>query len=246
MDAALYEQHAELEQEHWWFVARRAIIGTVLDHHLERGADRRLLDVGCGTGGMLPLLAQFGTVSGIEGEPLAVEHCRAAFGRFDVQLGQVPSDVPHDGSFDLVSAFDVIEHIDDDVEALAALRAAVRPGGLIVVTVPALPWLWSAHDDLNGHKRRYTRQSLTAALTRAGVEVAALSYFNTVLLPAVAAARLVQHLRPRPAAPHSDFRMPTRWVNRALTRAMASERGLVARGGLPIGVSLVAVATPAR
>lgn len=244
MDLELYEQHARLEHDHWWFVARRAIIGAVLDRHLRPATDRRLLDVGCGTGGMLPLLARFGTVTGIEGEPIAFERCRASFAQIDVRLGQVPADVPADGSFDVVSAFDVIEHIDDDVGALAALRSAVRPDGLVVVTVPALPWLWSDHDDVNGHKRRYTRRRLLASFEQAGLEVTAISYFNTVLLPLVAAARLGQRLRRRPVTPHSDFTMPPRWLNRALTSLMAGERSAVAGRGLPLGVSLIAVAAP--
>jgi SAM-dependent methyltransferase len=166
MDRSLYEEHALLESDHWWFVARRSILSTVLARHLpETPGPRRILDVGCGTGGMLPMLASFGEVSGIEGEELAVEHCAAAFGQFDVRRGDIPDDVPDDGSFDVATAFDVIEHTDDDLGALRALRAAVHPGGTVVVTVPALSWLWSDHDVVNGHKRRYTRATLLDVVT---------------------------------------------------------------------------------
>jgi SAM-dependent methyltransferase len=242
MESELYEEHAALERDQWWFVARRRILEVVLARHLPPLAERRILDVGCGTGGMLPMLSHFGLVSGIEGEPMAVERCRSAFGEFDVRQGEIPGDVPSDGTFDVVTAFDVIEHIDDEAAALESLRSAVRPGGTVVVTVPALSWLWSDHDVVNGHKRRYTRGSLMGAIHRAGLELDHISYFNTVLLPVVAVARLAQRVRARPVALHSDFTMPSAGLNRLLTTAMSSERSLVSRRGLPIGVSLVAVA----
>ena len=138
MERSLYEEHALLERDQWWFVARRAILETILTRHLADTPDRRILDVGCGTGGMLPLLSRFGTVSGMESEPVAVEHCRTTFGDFNVQQGEIPIDVPADGSFDVVTAFDVIEHVDDDLGALESFRAALRPGATAVITVPAL------------------------------------------------------------------------------------------------------------
>lgn len=244
MDISLYEDHARLEEDHWWFVARRAIISEVFRRHLPTSTDLRVLDVGCGTGGMLPMLGGLGHVVGLEGEPLAVEHCRAAHADFDVRLGDIPTDVPSDGSFDLVTAFDVIEHITDDDGAVGSFRGALKPSGVLVVTVPALAWLWSDHDVVNGHKRRYARRSLADVLSGAGFRVVHLSYFNTILLPAVAAARLAQRLRPRPVLPRSDFTMPSERVNRLLTRLMSSEAPIAARRGLPLGVSLVAVAVP--
>jgi SAM-dependent methyltransferase len=242
MDARLYEEHALLERDHWWFVGRRDILRTVLARHLPPRESRRILDVGCGTGGMLPMLADFGTVEGLEGEPAAVQHCHTAYSSFPVRLGSIPADVPADGAFDVASAFDVIEHLDDDVSALSAMRSAVRPGGTIVVTVPALQWLWSDHDRVNGHRRRYSRSTLVAALRSAKLQVVHLSYFNTLLLPIVAASRLIERLRRAQAEPQSDFSMPRHSVNRALTRTFRLERSVAARAGWPIGVSLVAIA----
>ena len=243
MEREVYDEHASLEHDHWWFVGRRAIVDAVLTRHLPPVADRQILDVGCGTGGMLPLLSTFGLVRGIEAEPLAVEHCRSAFGQFEVRLGSIPSEVPADGSIDVVTAFDVIEHIEDDLAALRSFREALGPEGAVVVTVPALGWLWSDHDVVNGHQRRYTRRRLIDVAQRAGFLVEHVSYFNTALLPIVAAARLAHRLRTRPVAPHSDFTMPPAWANSALTRVMGSERGIVSRTGLPVGVSLIAVLT---
>lgn len=242
MQRELYEEHALLERDQWWFVARRAIIEAVLTRHLPIATDRQILDVGCGTGGMLPMLARFGHVSGIEGDAAAVEHCQEVFTEFEVRQGEIPTDVPSAGTLDVVTAFDVIEHIEDDLVALQSLRAAVRPGGAVVVTVPALSWLWSDHDVVNGHQRRYSRRRLMDVIRRADLDLAHVSYFNTVLLPTVAVARMAQRLRQPAVTPHSDFTMPGAWLNRVLTRTMASERSLVCRRGLPIGVSLVAVA----
>jgi SAM-dependent methyltransferase len=244
MERELYEEHAALERDHWWFVGRRAIVQRVLAHHLPPRADRRLLDVGCGTGGMLPLLSTFGQVRGIEAEPYAVEQCHAAYGAFDVTRGEIPAAVPADGGVDVVTAFDVIEHIDDDVGALRSLRAALAADGRAVVTVPALEWLWSDHDVVNGHRRRYTRGRLSDVVERAGLEVVHVSYFNTLLLPMVAGSRLAQRLRPRGPEARSDFSMPSPRLNRVLARVLASEGGVVARRGLPVGVSLVLVARP--
>jgi len=242
MQPELYEQHARLERDHWWFVARRSIIERVLAEHLPNATDRQILDVGCGTGGMLPMLAHFGSVRGLEGEPLAVAQCHETFEEFDVRQGEIPVDVPADGALDVATSFDVIEHIPGDQAALDSLRTAVRPGGTVVLTVPALMWLWSDHDVVNGHQRRYTRATLMDVIDRAGLELLHVSYFNTVLLPMVAAARLAQRVRKPAVVPHSDFEMPSPWINRVLTRLMSAERSVVPRRGLPIGVSLVAVA----
>lgn len=246
MDPKLYQEHAELEADHWWFVARRMIVSEVLDEFV--GAShgrRRILDAGCGTGGMLPMLARYGEVTGVEPEPAAVEQCRARFSDFDVRVGSVPEGVVGSGTYDLVTAFDVIEHIDDDEGALRGLASVLAAGGTLLVTVPALAWLWSDHDVLNGHHRRYDRRGLLAVLEGAGLEVVHASYFNTVLLPVVAAARVAQRVRPSKAEVDmtSDFSMPGPRMNRLLTRVMGAERRVVARRGLPIGVSLIAVAT---
>jgi SAM-dependent methyltransferase len=242
VDRSLYDEHAALERDQWWFVSRRAIILRVLRAHLGVQQDRQILDVGCGAGGMLPMLAELGTVEGLEPDGASVEHAHETFAGFTVRQGRLPEDIPADARFDVVTAFDVIEHIEDDLSAVVAMRHAARSHGTVVVTVPALPWLWSEHDDLNGHHRRYTEATLRSVLTRAGLHVRHLSHYNTALLPAVAGARLVQRLRPAPEATSSDLSMPPPLLNRLLRRIMSSEAPLAATRGLPLGVSLIAVA----
>lgn len=244
MDAAVYRAHAELERDHWWFVGRRAVVAEVIARHVGPERARLILDVGCGTGGMLPLLARYGTVTGLEPEPYAVEHARRQPGDVEVIQGRVPDDVPSDARYDLVTAFDVIEHLEDDIGALRAMAAASRPGGTVLVTVPAEPLLWSEHDVANGHFRRYRRRDLVGAMEQAGLTLSLVSGFNAVFLPPIAAIRLVRrlHTGARPGRSDFDLGVPPRPVNRVLARVLGGERKLVAGRGLPIGVSLIAVA----
>jgi 2-polyprenyl-3-methyl-5-hydroxy-6-metoxy-1,4-benzoquinol methylase len=253
MDAVLYQQHSELERTHWWFRARRQIITDVLRRTVvpTGGDDRRILDVGCGTGGMLGALAEFGTVTGMEMEPDAVAWARQQMDGtgIDVMQGSLPEGIPPK-AWDLITAFDVIEHLDDDGAVLERIHASLRPGGQIMVTVPAYMFLWSPHDDLNQHKRRYTRRQLVDRMRAAGFTVQRTSYFNTWLFPVVAAVRLVKRGRRRAEndapetvdrAGDSDFSMPGSAVNEVLRRLFASERFLLRRIGLPAGVSIIAV-----
>jgi SAM-dependent methyltransferase len=205
--------------------------------------DIRIFDVGCGAGEMLDILTAYGRVGAIDMSDKAVSYCRDRLGdAVDVNVGRIPDDLPPAGSMDLITAFDVIEHIDDDVGALKAIHNALRPGGLFVCTVPAFQFLWSHHDEVNHHKRRYRAPLLRERLENAGYRIDHLSYFNTWLFPVAAAARLAQRVRPSADDSGSDLSMPPGPVNEILTRLFASERHVVRRHRLPFGVSLVAVA----
>jgi SAM-dependent methyltransferase len=244
VDERLYDQFADIGDRHWWFGARRQIIGAVLRDVLPADPERNLLDVGCGTGTMLGMLSAFGSVHGLEMSPEAIEACRVTYGdAVDVRQGSVPDDVPSDASFEVVAAFDVIEHLDDDASALQALREATRPGGLLVVTVPAFMFLWGQQDELSHHRRRYRRGELRDAIEDAGFVIDRMTYFNTWLFPLVAAIRVTRRLLPgRNRPPGSDFDMSSRGVDRVLERVFASERHLLRRVSFPFGVSLLALA----
>lgn len=240
MDRYLHAQFAEIEWSHWWFLGRRAILRDVLAGNVERGGE--VLDVGCGAGAMIPVLKEFGRVTAMDTSAEALDYCQQLFPEVTFLEGIVPDDLPPGRQYALVTAFDVIEHIDDDVGALASLRDVLAPGGRFVCTVPAYQWMWSPHDDLNDHKCRYTARLLRARLETAGFTVDKLSYFNSLLFPVVAFLRLFRRHLLRRTELSSDFDLLAPPVNRALAALMGSERFVLRRATLPYGVSIVAVA----
>jgi SAM-dependent methyltransferase len=240
MDRSIYTRMAEVEDQHWWFVARRRILAAAIGRlGLPPGA--RILEVGSGTGGNLAMLSAFGEVIGIEPDEAARAHA-VAKGGFDVRPGFLPDGLPPDiGRFDLLAGFDVIEHLDDDATCLRALLACLKPGGRAVFTVPAFAFLWSRHDELHHHKRRYTRAGFQAVIAGAGFADIRATYFNTVLFPLIAGVRLLRNAA-MPGRGDADDRMPAPAVNAMLQALFAGERHVVGRVPLPAGVSLMAVA----
>jgi SAM-dependent methyltransferase len=240
MSPDAYLEMAETEAGHWWFRARRDVLHTLLERlALPRRA--RVLEVGSGTGGNLDMLADFGTVSGLEMDPTArALSARKTGERFDVRAGHCPDDVPFNGEhFDLICFFDCLEHIADDTGSLARMHDLLTPGGRIVVTVPAGPKLWSAHDVFLHHHRRYSRGSLTRCAEAAGYEVERITYFNTLLYPLAVLARWTDRLLDRRRS--SGDAIPPGPLNAALYRVFSAERHWLAHAPLPYGVSLCAI-----
>jgi SAM-dependent methyltransferase len=245
VEQGLYDEFADVGERHWWFVARRRVIHAVIAASVPAASpdERAVLDVGCGTGEMLEMLGEFGRVRGLDFSERAVEYCKERLGAsVDVAVGRIPEDIPTSGDLGLVTAFDVIEHLDDAVGGLRTMYQGLEPGGWLVVTVPAYKFLWSAHDDQNHHKRRYTRRLLRRHLTGAGFAVERMSYFNTLLFPPVAAIRVGRKLLPGRDETASDLKMPGDRMNALLLRVFAAEAPIVSRMPLPFGVSLIAVA----
>ena len=245
MDPTIYLQMRQLEDKHWWFVARRKIIASVLKS-LQLPVDAQILEVGCGTGGNLAMLQRFGSVTGIEHDESAADLARRR-NIAPILPGTLPDDLPAlPGRFDVIALFDVIEHIDEDRDSLVALSALLKPGGRIIATVPAFNFLWSRHDDENQHKRRYRRRTLEQLARESGLGLKYVSYFNTWLFPAVAAVRLFRKLFPYEES-WQDMRMPAPLVNQVLQKLFSSERLLLGRASMPFGISLLAVlAAPDR
>lgn len=239
MDDALYVQHDLLEEDHWWFVGRRRIVTSVLRSFVRDDRESRaVLDVGCGTGGMLNALSAFGHVTGMDGSRFAIDRARERCG-CRVEWGLLPEPMPFEpSSFDVVTALDVIEHVDDDREALRTIHTVLRPEGLFVCTVPAFAALWSGHDEINHHRRRYRRAGLRQKLIGAGFTIRKLSYFNFLLFAPIAMVRLAGRLAGRKG---SDLDIPFTGLNRMLAWVFGAERHLLRAVSLPFGVSLLAV-----
>ena len=245
MEERYYEEYFEVEDRHWWFAGRRRIFLRLLDRHLgpAEGRPRRVLDAGCGTGTMLRHLARYGEPEGMDADARAVELCHQR-GLDRVRLVESPPLPWEDGTFDLVTALDVVEHADDDRALLRELARVTRPGGLVLVSVPAFTWLWGPQDEISHHKRRYVARELEQRVRGAGLEPRHVSYFNTLLFPPIAAVRLLRPLLPRRSGElRSDFELtkPGR-LNDLLGRVFGAEARAVERLRLPFGVSILAVA----
>jgi SAM-dependent methyltransferase len=242
MDQEFYAEYSQIEDTHWWFRGRREIFTRLLAPFAD-GTRRRILDIGFGTGAMLTFLSRYGAVIGMD---MSVEAIRFARTRCDrpMLLGDITQVPLASAAFDLVTAFDIVEHVDDDAAALAELARVCRPGGHILLTVPAFQFLWGNQDVISHHRRRYTLAQLEQRVRAAGFTPRRLSYFNALLFPAVAAVRVARRLRGEPKGEiKSDFTMTKPGlVNDVLTRVFAAEGRLVARWRLPVGVSVVCLA----
>lgn len=243
MDRAVYDRMAEIDRDHWWFVGRRRIVAALIERFAPKTRPLRILEVGCGTGSNIALLQRFGTVDAIEPDDAARAFAANRTG-LAIKGGYLPDGVVlADGGYDLIVLLDVLEHIPDDRAALGGLAAKLAPGGRLLLTVPALPSLWSGHDVAHHHQRRYTARALEAVVRAAGFRPIHRGAFNSLLLPAVVAVRTINRLLRRTGG--DDDRVPPRPLNRLLAALFGGERYLAVRGLLPIGISLALVAEPA-
>lgn len=242
MERVVYDRMAELDERHWWYRARRSILATLIRRRLRLPPKARILEIGCGTGHNMLMLRQFGEVDAIEIDPAARAVAEARLGKNigNAPLPELPG-VP-DGAYDMVAILDVLEHVAADREALVNIARKLAPGGRILITVPAHPWMWSAHDVVNHHQRRYTRKSLEAVIEAAGLKLDMMSYFNSLLFPLAAAARLAGRLTGKE---DSDDAMPPKPVNGLFEFLFGLERHAIGRVSLTPGVSLVAIVSAA-
>jgi SAM-dependent methyltransferase len=240
MDETLMQEMLAVDEHHWWYRGRRRIIRAELER-LPLPGQAQVLDAGCGSGRTLADLVAYGEVSGIELHEDAAEVARLR-GHGEVRVGRLEELPWADASFDLITCLDVIEHTPDDRTALAELLRVCRPGGWLLVTVPAYPALWSLHDEANHHYRRYSRAALRDAAAAAGWTVMRLSSFNSVLLAPAAAVRLAQRRFGAHNGTSNNLSIGPAWLNDVLEAPLALEARWLARGRtLPFGLSLVAV-----
>lgn len=239
MERIVYDRMAELDQLHWWYLGRRKVLARILDRLARPPLGARILEVGCGTGHNLEMLQTFGDVDAVELDESVRTIAEKRLGR-QVLAGRLPelTGVP-DRHYDVICAFDVIEHIGDDGAALAAIARKLKPGGKLALTVPAHPWMWSAHDVVNHHKRRYSKRSLEALIARSALDLQSIGYLNSLLFPLAVAERLASKALSKEDA---KLGIPPGPVNRLLTAIFASERHAIGRVPLPPGLSLFAIA----
>jgi SAM-dependent methyltransferase len=235
-------EYGSLEQWHWWFRGRRRILESVLSRELEGGRSSRIISLGCGPAEGLLWLERFvepgGRIVGVDVEPL---HARRVSPNIEYLIGAVEALPLTSQSFDVVLALDVLEHLDDDAAGLREAARLLKSGGLLLLTVPALPSLWGGQDVVSHHRRRYIKRTLSDVFSRAGLQTPHITYFNTLLFAPVAAVRWTRRALGSDEREQSDFEdSRPGLINEILADIFSSERHLITRMTLPFGVSLMA------
>jgi SAM-dependent methyltransferase len=275
-----YEVMFDVEDNHWWFVGRRAIVSALIEDALGAHASERapgahaseralgahassvqgseehspdetaharkralpgalLLDIGCGTGATMDLLQRYGRPHGVDLSELPLIYSRKR-GHHRV-LRANATELPFDsGSFDIITALDVVEHLDDDVKGLSEMRRVLKPGAFVVIFVPAFQSLWGPNDDQSGHKRRYRLNQLRGAVEAAGLSIERISYANIAMFVPIWLGRKLLTLLGRREQAENRINHPL--INNILTKVFSSEARWLRRRRLPFGVSIICVA----
>ena len=238
MERVVYDRMAEFSDRHWWYRARREVLADLIARKIAPPPGARILEIGCGTGPNLDMLGRFGTVDAIEIDPAAREIASGRLGRpvLDAPLPALTGVA--DGAYDLVAILDVLEHVEADREALVSIARKLKPGGRILIAVPAHPWMWSAHDVVNHHQRRYTKRTLSNVIEAAGLKLHFMSYFNSILFPLAAGARLAARMTRNE---DSGDKLPAAPVNGLFEWFFRLERYAIGRLPFPPGVSIAAI-----
>lgn len=237
MDKEIYELMAKHDQTHWWFRARRLILKGLLDSMALKNSSK-ILDIGCGTGENLVWLNHFGDAQGIEMNPLVADLAQKK--GYAVKIGWLPDAflfAPQ--KFDLILMADVLEHIEEEYESLLEVRSALA--GKLIITVPAFPFLWSAHDEYHQHQRRYTRKTLQSSLESAGFKVERISYFNSILFLPAALFRLLRKSFRIARVSQAELQTPPKLINHLFFKVFMLDKFLLRFCNLPFGLSLLAV-----
>jgi SAM-dependent methyltransferase len=241
MDAEAYKEMIELQEEHWWFVARRDVIKSFIKMQMPQSSTGKVLEIGCGVGGNVGLLSQSGQYRGIDMHQPAIDYCSKKYPQFEFQCTRV-EDIPQEYSsnkFDSIYLLDVLEHIDDQVEILKSAQNYLTQSGKIFVTVPAFEFLWSPHDEFVHHVRRYTKAGLKKVLEDSGYKVERISYFNSILFPLALIQRLGMRMLNKKLNTHLST--PPTIVTWLFKVIFAQEAWILKRTNLPVGLSIIAV-----
>ncbi|MEJ7862185.1 MAG: class I SAM-dependent methyltransferase [Pyrinomonadaceae bacterium] len=231
-----------VEDSHWWYVGRRAILESFLKQIVQNPKSKtqnpKILDVGCGTGGNLEMLAKFGAAEGVDVSDDALEFCRRKGLKAHKGLAEK---LPFaDESFDVVTALDVVEHLDDDIAGLSEMHRVLRTGGKTLIFVPAFMWLWGVQDDVSNHRIRYTKQQITERLRQAGFEIERATYANISFFAPILAGRTLMKLTG--IKPESENNVNVSALNGVFGKLFGAERFFLKNFNFPFGVSIVVVA----
>lgn len=231
-----------VEDKHWWFVGRRAILETFMRQIAAKlsspQAELRILDIGCGTGANLEMLSQFGEAEGVDVSDDALDFCRRKGLAVNKGLAEtLPFD---DESFDITTALDVVEHLDDDIAGLKEMHRVTRRGGYSLIFVPAFMWLWGVQDDVSNHRIRYTKKQIVGRLKKAGFTVERATYANWTFFAPILAGRTLMKIAG--IKPESENNVNVSALNGLFGKLFATERFWLKNFGFPFGVSIVVVA----
>lgn len=247
MEKIEYQRLHEREYIHWWNIGRRRVLEAALSRHFKSSsAEQKVLDVGCGAGGNILFLKNFGQVTGLDISEEALRFSRKEpFA--NLVLGNAETLPFPDASFDVVSILDCIEHLEDDRKALHECRRVLKKDGVLLLTVPAHKWLWSRHDEALHHKRRYTRGELKKKIENAGFSVRELSHFVIPAIPFLLLKKCIRVIKKvlfpkkQEIIDTYDVLLPP-FLNSALILWISIEKMLMRFFSLPLGSSLLAVA----
>jgi SAM-dependent methyltransferase len=230
-----------VEQEHWWYTGRRKILTGFVEEICRQVTDRRprILDVGCGTGANLLMLSEYGEAEGVDISEDALAFCRER-GLDKVRLGAGEKLPYEDGTFDLVTALDVVEHMDDDLAGVREMRRVLRPGGRVLLFVPTFMFLWGLQDDVSNHRRRYRLPELRRVLEQAGFEIERTTYANITFFLPILVMRQLMRLTGLKADSENNINVTA--LNGVLGSVFGAESWLLKFMNLPFGVSGLCVA----
>jgi SAM-dependent methyltransferase len=231
-----------VEDSHWWFVGRRAILESFMREICSKlpapDAGLRILDVGCGTGANLEMLSAFGEAEGVDVSDDALEFCRRK--GLSVEKG-LAEKLPYDeATFDVTTALDVVEHLDDDTAGLKEMHRVTKPGGYSLIFVPAFMWLWGVQDDVSNHRIRYTKKQIVERLKQAGYEVERATYANFTFFAPILGGRTI--MRVTGIKPESENNVNISALNGVFGKLFSAERHILKNFDFPFGVSIVVVA----
>jgi len=241
MEQYLYREMYEQQNKHWWFVGRTKIILSLINKYLRNTQKPiKILDIGCGTGKMLREMSSFGEAYGLDSSEEAISFCKQYCSQ-KVMKGFLPNENPYRNQvFDLILALDVLEHIEDDREVIKCIYEMLSDSGYGIITVPAYMFLWSNHDEVHNHKRRYILTELKKKLEQAGFEIQKISYFNTFLFLPILLVRMLSKVIGR-RNNSSDLGVSISRLNFIFEKIFSFERHLLNLFKLPFGVSIIAV-----